>query len=296
VCLSALFLVCYFIVFFISAAVPSDVTCKPSPSDCPKKVKHRNSSKLSSGTVVPLIFGLKSEGMIGSAGVQLQESSEVAAMSGAETAKMNSSTSTLVSLNKTYVKEAVTENRSEVDKVKSSDRNLMAAVTQKAGPTSGTKSLGLLSLFDPDVPLALHGYGYNKETTTSEEVTNRNGADVVPVMDNGTKSLGLLSLFDPDVPLALHGYGYNKETTTSEEVTNRNGADVVPVMDNSDSTSTATRVESPVDISLYIENIMEEMNFPNPLSPIDSGPETSRSHGQSMYYLICIYVFIIPVV
>ena len=247
-CLSALFLVCYFIVFFISAAVPSDVTCKPSPSDCPKKVEHRNSSKLSSGTVVPLIFGLKSEGMIGSAGVQLQESSEVAAMSGAETAKMNSSTSTLVSLNKTYVKEAVTENRSEVDKVKSSDRNLMAAVTQKAGPTSGTKSLGLLSLFDPDVPLALHGYGYNKETTTSEEVTNRNGADVVPVMDN------------------------------------------------SDSTSTATRVESPVDISLYIENIMEEMNFPNPLSPIDSGPETSRSHGQSMYYLICIYVFIIPVV
>jgi hypothetical protein len=252
VCLSGLFPVCYFIVFFISAAVPSGVTCKPPTSDCPKKVKHRNSSKLSSGTVVPLIFGLKSEGVVGSVGIQLQESSEVAGMSGAESAKINSSTSTLVSLNKTYDKiydkEAVTENKSEVDKVKSGDRNLMAVVTHKAGPTSGTKSLGPLSLFDPDVPPGLSGDGYNKETTTSETVTNRNGADVVPVMDN------------------------------------------------SDSTSTATRVESPVDISLSIKNIMEEMSIPNPLSPVNSEPETSRSYGQSMYYLTCNYVYIILVV
>jgi len=220
-----------------SAAVPSGVTCKPPTSDHSKKVKHRNSSKLSSGTVVPLIFGLKSESVVGSVGIQLQESSEVAGMSGAESAKMNSSTSASVSLNKTYDKicdkEAVTENKSEVDKVKSGDRNLMAVVTHKAGPTSGTKSLGPLSLFDPDVPPALSGEGYNKETTTSEAVTNRNGADVVPIMDN------------------------------------------------SDSTSTATRVESPVDISLSIKNIMEEMSIPNPLSPVNSEPETSRSYGQS---------------
>jgi hypothetical protein len=65
---------------------------------------------------------------------------------------MNSSTSLLVSLNKTYVEKAVTEDRSVVDKIKSSDRNLMAVVTQKPGPSSGTKSLGPLSLFDPDVP------------------------------------------------------------------------------------------------------------------------------------------------
>lgn len=247
VCLSVLFPVCYFIVLFISAAVPSGVTCKPPTSDRPKKVKHRNSSKLSSGTVVPVIEGLKSEGMIESVGVQLQESSEAAAISGAESAKMNSSTSTLVSVNKTYVKEVVTENRSEVDKVKSRDRNLMAVVTHKAGPTSGAKSLGPLSLFDPDGPPALSGDGCNKETNTSEGVTNRNGADVVPVMDN------------------------------------------------SDGTSTATRVESPVDISLSIKNIMEEMSIPNPLSPVNSEPETSRSHGQSVYYLTCIYVYIIPV-
>jgi len=243
---SAVCPVSYFIVFFISAAVPSDVTCKPSTSDCPKKVKHRNSSKLSSGTVVPLIFGLKYEGMIGTSGVQLQESSEVAAMSGAESAKMNSSTSPLVSLNTSYVGVSVTENRSEVDKVKSGDRNSMAVVTHKAGPTSGTKSLGPLSLFDPDVPPALSGGGYNNETTTSEAVTNRNGADVVTVMDN------------------------------------------------SDCTSTATRVESPVDISLFIENIMEEMSVPNPLSPVGSEPETSRSHGKSMYYLTCISIYLIP--
>ena len=246
-CLSALFPVCYFIVFFISAAVPSDVTCKPPTSVRPTKVKHRNNSKLSSGTVVPLISGLKSEGTIGSVGVQLPESSEVAVMPGAESAKMNSSTSTLVSLNKTYVKEAVTENRSEVSKIKSGDRNLMAVVTHKASPTSGAKSLGPLSLFDPDVPPVLSGDGYNKETTTSEAVTNRNGADVVPVMDNA------------------------------------------------DCTSTATRVESPVNISLSIKNIMEEMSIPNPLSPVNSEPETSRSHGHSMYYLTCIYVYIIPV-
>jgi len=235
-------------VFIISAAVPSDVTCKPSTSDCPKKVKHRNSSKLSSGTVVPLIFGLKSEGTIGSGAVQLQESSEIAAMSGAESAKRNSSTSTLVSLNKTCVEKAVTENRSEVDKLKSGNRNSMAVVTQKPAPSSGTKSLGPLSLFDPD-----------------------------------------------DLPV-LSGAGYNKETTTNEAVTNRNGADVVPVMDNSDCTSTAARVESPVDISLSIENIMVEMSFPDPLSPVSSEPETSRSHGESMYYLACIYVYVIPVV
>lgn len=234
--------------FIISAAVPSDVTCKPSTSDCPKKVKHRNSSKLSSGTVVPLIFGLKSEGTIGSGAVQLQESSEIAAMSGAESAKRNSSTSTLVSLNKTCVEKAVTENRSEVDKLKSGNRNSMAVVTQKPAPSSGTKSLGPLSLFDPD-----------------------------------------------DLPV-LSGAGYNKETTTNEAVTNRNGADVVPVMDNSDCTSTAARVESPVDISLSIENIMVEMSFPDPLSPVSSEPETSRSHGESMYYLACIYVYVIPVV
>ena len=233
--------------FFISAAIPSDVTCKPPTSDCPKKVKHRNSSKLSSGTVVPLIFGLKNEGTIGSGGVQLQESSEAAAVSGAESAKMNSSTSPLVSLNTTYVGVAVTENRSEVDKMKPSDRNSMAVVTHKAGPTSGMKSLGPLSLFDPDVPPALSGDGYNKETT-------------------------------------------------SEAVTNRNGADVVPVMDNSDRTSTATRMESPVDISVFIENIMEEMRIANPLSPISSEPETSRSHDESMYYLTCISVYLIPVV
>ena len=244
---SALFLVSYFIVFFISVAVPSDVTCKLPTSDCPKKVKHRNSSKLSSGTVVPLIFGLINEGMIGTGGVQLQESSEVAEMSGAESAKMNSSTSPLVSVNTPYVGVAVTENRSEVDNVKPGGRNWMADVTHKAGPTSGTKSLGPLSLFDADVPPALSGDGYN-------------------------------------------------ETTTSEAMTNRNGADVVPVMDNSDCTSTATRVESPMDITLFIENIMEEMRIPNLLSPIGSEPETSRSHGQSMYYLTCISVYLIPFV
>jgi hypothetical protein len=235
-------------VFIISAAVPLDVTCKPPTSDCPKKVNRRNRSKLSSGTVVPLIFGLKSEGTIGSGAVQLQESSEVAAMSGAESAKRNSSTNTLVSLNKTCIEKAVTESRSEVDKVECGDRNLMAVVTQKPAPSSGMKSLGPLSLFDPDVPPVLSGVGYNKETTTSEAVTNRNGADVVPVMDN------------------------------------------------SDCISTATGVESLVDISLSIENIMVEMSFPNPLSPVGSEPETSRSHGQSMYYLTCIYVYLIPVV
>lgn len=242
VCLSALFPVFYFSMFFISVAVPSDVTCKPPTSDRPKKVKQRNSRKLSSGTAVPLILGLKCKGMIGSGGIQLRESSEVASMSGTESTKMNSSTSTLVSVNKTYIEEAVTENGSEVDKVKSSDRNLMAVVTQKPGPSSGTKSRGPLSLLDPDVPTVLSGDWYNMETTTSEVVTNRNGADVVPVMDN------------------------------------------------SDCTSAATRVESPVDISLYIENIMEEMSIPNPLSPVSSEPENTRSHGQSMYYLTCIYV------
>ena len=223
------------------------MTCKPPTSDCPKKVKHRNSSKLSSGTVVPLIFSLKNEGMVGTGGVQLQESSEVAAMSGAESAKMNPSTSPLVPLNTSYVGVAVTENRSEVDKVKSGGRNSMAVVTHKAGPTSGTKSLGPLSLFDPDVPLVLSGGGYN-------------------------------------------------ETTTSEAMTNRNGADVVPVMDNSDCTSTATRVESPMDIIQFIENIIGEMSIPNPLSPVSSEPETSRNHGQSMYYLTCISVYLIPFV
>jgi hypothetical protein len=161
---------------------------------------------------------------------------------------MNSSTSTLVSLNNSYIEEAVTKNRSEVDKVKSSDRNLMAVVMQKAGPTSGMNSLGPLSLFDPDVPPALSGDRYNKETTTSEAVTNRNGADVVPVMDN------------------------------------------------SNSTSTAITLESPVDISLYIENIMGEMCIPDLLSPLNSEPETSRGHDQSMYYLTCTYVYKIPVV
>jgi hypothetical protein len=197
--------------------------------------------------MVPLIFGLKSEGTIGSGRVQLQKSSEVAAVPGAESAKMNSSTSTLLSLNKIYIEEAVTENRSEVNEVKSSDRNFMAVVTQKAGPTSGSKSLGSFSLFDPDVTPALSGDRYNRETT-------------------------------------------------SEAVTNRNGADVVPVTDNSDWTSTTTRVESPVDISLYIKNIMEEMNIPNPLSPVNSEPETSRSHDQSMYYITFIYVYKIPLV
>lgn len=255
--MSALFLLCwcafllfflpFYCVFLILAAVPSDVTSKPLTSDRLKKVKRKTSSKLSSGPVVPHIFGVKSERTLGS-GVQLQESSEVAAMSGAESAKMNSSTSTLVSLNNIYIEEAVTKNRNEVDKVKSSDGNLMAVVTQTADPTSGVNSLGPLSLFDPDVPPALSGDGYSKETTTSEAVTNRNGADVVPVMDN------------------------------------------------SDGTSTATRLESAVDISLYIENVMEEMSIPNPLSPLNSEPETSRSHGQSRYYLTCIYVCKIPVV
>lgn len=245
VCFLLFFAVSYFIVFCIAAAVPSDVTYKPPTSDCPKKVKHRRSSRLSSRTVVPRIVGLKNEGMIGTGVVQLQESSEVAAMSGAESAKMNSSISPLISLNTSYVGVAVAENRSEVDEVKSGDRNLMAVVTHNAGPTSGTKSLGPLSLFDPDVLPALSGDGYSKEITTSEAVTNRNGADVVPVMDN------------------------------------------------SDRTSTATRVESPVDISLSIENIMEEMRIPNPLSPVSSEPEISRNHGQSMYYLTCISVYLI---
>ena len=79
-------------------------------------------------------------------------------------------------------------------------------------------------------------------------------------------------------------------------MTNRNGADVVPVMDSSDCTSTATRVESSMDITLFIENIMEEMRIPNRLSPIGSETETSRSHGQSMYYLTCISVYLIPFV
>jgi hypothetical protein len=237
VCLSAVFAVSYILLFLILAAVPSDVTCKPLTSVHTKKVQHRNSSKLSSGTVVPLILGSKSEGMIGSSGVQLQESSEVGAMPGAESAKMKSSTSTLVSLNKTYVEEAVIENRSEVDNVKFSDRNLMAGVTQKAGLTSGTKSLEPLSLFDPDIPLTLIGDGYN-------------------------------------------------EATPSDAVTNRNGSDLMHIMDNSDCISTITRVESPEDMSLCIENIMEEMrSIPNPLSPVAPEPETSRSHGQSTYYL-----------
>jgi hypothetical protein len=169
-------------------------------------------------------------------------------MSGAESAKMNSSTSTLVSLNKTYIKGAVTESRSELDEVKSGDRNLMAVVTHEDGPASGMKSLGRLSLFDSIVP-----------------------------------------------PVLIRD-GYNKQTTSSETVTNRNGADVIPVMDNADCTSTATGVESHVDISLPIENIMEEMSIPNLLSLLGSEPETGRSHGQSIYYLTCMYVYIIPVV
>ena len=221
---------------------------KRPTSDCAKKAKHRKGSKLSSGTLAPLIFSSKCAGKIGSVGVQLQQSPEVAAMSGAESVKMNSSTSTLVSLNKTYVKEAVTESRSEVDKVTFCDRNLMGVVTHKCGPVSGMKSLGRLSLCDPNFP-----------------------------------------------PVLIRD-GYNKETTSSETVTNRNGAGVVPVIDNADGTSTATGVESHVDISLSIENIMEETSIPILLPPLGSEPETDRSHGQSMYYLTCIYVYIIPVV
>jgi len=84
---------CHFIVFFISAAVPSNVKYKRPTCDCAKKAKHRKGSKLSSGTLAPFIFGSKCAGPIGSVGVQLQQSAEVAAMSGAESAKMNSSTS-----------------------------------------------------------------------------------------------------------------------------------------------------------------------------------------------------------
>ena len=151
-------------------------------------------------------------------------------------------------VNKTYVKEAVTESRSEVDKVTFCDRNLMGVVTHKCGPVSGMKSLGRLSLCDPNFP-----------------------------------------------PVLIRD-GYNKETTSSETVTNRNGAGVVPVIDNADGTSTATGVESHVDINLSIENIMEETSIPILLPPLGSEPETDRSHGQSMYYLTCIYVYIIPVV
>jgi hypothetical protein len=168
-------------------------------------------------------LGSKSKGMIGSSEVQLQQSSEVVATPGAE--------------------ETVTEKRSEVDNIKFSDTDMLAGVTQKAGLSSGPKSLGPLSLFDPGVPLTL-----------SED-------------------------------------GYNNEATPSEAVTNRDVADLVHVMDNSDCTLTITRVESPGGMSLCIENIMEEMtSIPNLLSPVDPEPETSRSHGQSMYYLTCICV------
>jgi hypothetical protein len=241
--LSAVFLALILLCFFVSAAVTSDLTHKTLTSDHRKKVQHRNQCKLSSTAIVaPLILGSKSEVTVGQGGVQLQESSKVAAMPGAESAEVNSSSNTVVSLNKTCVEEAVTENRSEVDNVKYSDRHLMRSVTQKAGQTSGVKSLEPLSLFDPDVSLTLSGAGNNEEAAASEA-----GID-------------------------------------------GNGADLRCVMDNSDCTSTMTRVESPVDKSLCIKNIMEEMrSIPNPLSPLD--PETSLNGGQCMYYLTCVYVY-----
>jgi hypothetical protein len=104
----------------------------------------------------------------------------------------------------------------------------------------------------------------------------------------GMKSDSLPSLFDPDVPLTLSRAEVREKTTTKASMTDfsGDGGGTVSVVDKSGLESAFLDVESPVDMSFWIQYIMEEMtSVPNLLSPLNPEPETGRSHCPSMYYL-----------
>jgi hypothetical protein len=113
---------------------------------------------------------------------------------------------------------------------------------------------------------------------------------------SGMKSVSLPSLFDPDAPLTPSGDECKEEAAPKGAMTtfSGDGGASVSDMDNFDFKSTFPNVESSVDMSFYIQNIMEEMrSVPNLLSPLNPEPETGRSHCQSMYYLslLCLQNF-----
>jgi hypothetical protein len=117
-------------------------------------------------------------------------------------------------------------------------------------------------------------------------------ADPALVADqtSGVKSAGLPLLFDPDIPLTPSRIGFKEEKAINKAVTDWDGGGVVPIVNNSDCKSSLAKVESPVDTSLYIKKIMEEMrNVPNLMSPMTPDPETVRSLGKSMYCLFHLF-------
>jgi hypothetical protein len=173
-----------FLHFFISGAVSSDVMCRPLTSDCTKKVYHRKSKKLSPGIVVPLTFGSDSEVMLGSSGIQVHDSSKVVPVLRTELAKMNSCSSSVASL--TSVEEILAKKRSKVDHIDSGDGSMTVGPTPVTDRVSGTKSMSLPSLFDPDEPLTLSRAEFKEETTTSGAMTNFGGdsGGLVSVVNN----------------------------------------------------------------------------------------------------------------
>jgi hypothetical protein len=143
--------------------------------------------------------------------------------------------------------------------------------------------------------------------TYIQEVLGKNGSEVDhtepsdrnmmigPALEahpsSGTSGVGLPSLFDPDIPLTPSTVALKENTSTIVAETNWDGDGLVSVMNNSDCKSSLTEVESPIDRSLDIENIVEEMrSLPKLLSPMTPVPGTFRSYDESMYiYLAFVY-------